>query len=45
MGWQPQVDKRSGVRRLWEWVSSNKSLFLAPENGRSRVARQTKGVA
>jgi CDP-paratose 2-epimerase len=27
MGWQPQVDKETGVRRLWGWVSSNKSLF------------------
>ncbi len=23
MGWQPQVDKTTGIRRLWEWVSSN----------------------
>jgi dTDP-D-glucose 4,6-dehydratase len=31
MGWQPQVDKETGIRRLWEWVSSNKKLFsLSP---------------
>jgi CDP-paratose 2-epimerase len=27
MGWQPQVDKETGIRRLWEWVADNKSLF------------------
>lgn len=27
MGWRPQVDRETGVRRLWEWVSSNESLF------------------
>lgn len=30
MGWQPQVDKETGIRRLWEWVWSNKKLFSAP---------------
>jgi len=29
MGWQPHVDKETGIRRLWEWVSSNQSLFRA----------------
>jgi CDP-paratose 2-epimerase len=29
MGWQPQVNKETGIRRLWEWVSSNESLFQA----------------
>lgn len=27
MGWQPQVDKDTGIRRLWEWVSSNRDLL------------------
>jgi len=27
LGWKPEVDKRAGIRRLWEWVSSNKELF------------------
>ena len=27
LGWTPEVDKRAGIRRLWEWVSSNKELF------------------
>jgi CDP-paratose 2-epimerase len=27
MDWQPLVDKETGIRRLWEWVSSNGSLF------------------
>ncbi|MGH8628403.1 MAG: SDR family NAD(P)-dependent oxidoreductase [Gammaproteobacteria bacterium] len=30
LDWQPLIDKETGVRRLWEWVSSNKSLFETP---------------
>ncbi len=25
--WRPLVDKATGVRRLWEWASSNLKLF------------------
>jgi UDP-glucose 4-epimerase len=27
MGWQPLVDKETGIRRLWDWVSDNPDLF------------------
>ncbi len=27
MGWRPSVDKKTGIRRLWEWVSTNSHLF------------------
>ena len=37
MGWRPQIDKETGVRRLWEWVSSNEDLFEAP--AKAAVAR------
>jgi len=30
MGWCPEVDKDTGIRRLWEWVSSNPQLFRKP---------------
>ncbi len=30
MGWQPKVNKETGIRRLWDWVSSNKTLFESP---------------
>jgi CDP-paratose 2-epimerase len=30
MKWQPQVDIKTGTRRLWEWVSANKNLFPTP---------------
>lgn len=30
MGWQPRVDYEAGIRRLWEWVSSNAGLFRIP---------------
>ncbi len=29
MKWQPQVDTKTGTRRLWEWVSANRNLFPA----------------
>ena len=29
LGWQPRVDKVAGIRRLWEWVTANRSLFEA----------------
>ena len=27
MGWRPKVGKQEGVRRLYEWVAANKTLF------------------
>jgi CDP-paratose 2-epimerase len=27
MGWRPEVDMLSGIRRLWDWVSANPGLF------------------
>lgn len=30
MGWRPEVDKRTGIRRLWSWVCSNLGLFGKP---------------
>lgn len=30
MGWEPEVGKESGIRRLWEWVASNEELFKRP---------------
>jgi len=30
LGWEPHVNKEAGIRRLWEWVWSNKNLFSAP---------------
>ncbi len=37
MGWEPEVDRETGIRRLWDWVSANGELFQAPVNGQSRV--------
>lgn len=30
MGWKPQVDKETGIRRLWDWVLASRALFPAP---------------
>ena len=27
LGWQPVIDKETGISRLWEWVSANQELF------------------
>ncbi len=34
MGWQPQVEKETGLSRLWDWVSSNAGLFRTLAAGR-----------
>ncbi len=41
MGWKPETDKVSGIRRLWEWVCSHDSLFSKPVA--SEVARAVAG--
>ena len=45
LGWQPEVDKETGVRRLWEWVSANESLFraLAAVGRADGIAQATVG--
>jgi CDP-paratose 2-epimerase len=30
MGWKPEVDKVTGIQRLWDWVCSNGNLFGRP---------------
>jgi CDP-paratose 2-epimerase len=39
LGWQPQVDKEMGVRRLWEWVSGHKDLFAGLDRGHLSATR------
>lgn len=44
MAWQPQVNKETGVRRLWEWVTANEKLFngkAAHSDRRSLVQEAT----
>jgi CDP-paratose 2-epimerase len=36
MGWQPEVDPLTGIRRLWDWVSANDQLFGRPVNGQQQ---------
>lgn len=31
MGWRPAVDMQTGIRRLWDWVSSHRHLFETPD--------------
>jgi CDP-paratose 2-epimerase len=38
MGWAPEIDKLTGIKRLWEWVCSNRSLFTKPAAVESRQA-------
>ena len=40
LGWSPEVDKRTGIGRLWEWVSLNRMMFEAIQaGGFAEVAR------
>ncbi len=37
MDWKPEINKETGISRLWEWVSSNEALLrsFAEANGKS----------
>jgi hypothetical protein len=41
MGWQPQVDKEEGVRRLCDWVRAHAAMFTALESGSRSAAVET----
>jgi CDP-paratose 2-epimerase len=30
LGWRPQIDKKTGIAMLWDWVCSNQALFQQP---------------
>jgi CDP-paratose 2-epimerase len=30
LGWEPRIDKETGIRRLWDWVEAQQFLFRAP---------------
>jgi CDP-paratose 2-epimerase len=34
LGWRPEIDTEQGIRRLWDWVSSNLDLFGEPDEVR-----------
>jgi CDP-paratose 2-epimerase len=38
MGWEPAIRKETGVRHLWNWVSSNESLFSNMLSSRAMAA-------
>jgi hypothetical protein len=42
LGWEPRIDKETGIRRLWEWVSSHKNLFTTPTNGHQPIEQRVK---
>jgi UDP-glucose 4-epimerase len=42
LGWEPRTDKETGIRRLWEWVSSHKSLFATLANGQPPIDHRAK---
>lgn len=45
IGWHPQLDKESGIRRLWEWVSSNENLLRTlAANDTEQFIREVKTV-
>jgi CDP-paratose 2-epimerase len=40
MDWHPQVEKETGIRRLWEWVSAHADLFADPTTHRRHFVPQ-----
>jgi CDP-paratose 2-epimerase len=45
LGWEPQIDRETGIRRLWDWVEANEGLFAAPQAvGKPHFTRRVKGV-
>jgi CDP-paratose 2-epimerase len=42
LGWEPRVDKQTGARRLWEWVSSCNGLFKGLANGQPHSDRKAR---
>jgi CDP-paratose 2-epimerase len=40
MDWHPQVEKETGIRRLWEWVSAHADLFANPTTHRRHFVPQ-----
>jgi CDP-paratose 2-epimerase len=42
LGWEPRIDKETGIRRLWEWISSHKGLFTTLTNGQPPIDQKTK---
>jgi CDP-paratose 2-epimerase len=43
MGWQPAVNKTTGIQLLWNWVSSHRDWFETPE-GAARPAELGKSA-
>jgi CDP-paratose 2-epimerase len=33
LGWEPEINRETGIRRLWDWVEANAELFPAQLNG------------
>src|SRR5262245_825499 len=42
LGWEPEVDRDTGIRRLWDWVEANEGLFAPRVNGNGVGARGVK---
>lgn len=40
MGWCPQIDATTGIRRLWEWVAANPQLFAKSVKPASAPVRE-----
>jgi CDP-paratose 2-epimerase len=44
LGWEPRIDKETGIRRLWEWVSSNENLVRTAADAEVRSAAVRTGT-
>jgi CDP-paratose 2-epimerase len=44
LGWEPAIDRETGIRRLWNWVEANEELFARRVNGSGASAGGVKEV-
>jgi CDP-paratose 2-epimerase len=44
LGWEPETDRGTGIRRLWDWVEANEGLFAGRVNGNGVSACEVKGA-
>lgn len=43
LGWQPHIDHETGIRKLWDWITSQRDLFASLARSPHRVLHTANG--